>query len=218
MFVGHAALALAAKKRVPEVNLGWLVAASFGLDLIWPLLLLAGIEHARGEAGITAFNALDLESYPWSHSLLLTLVWGGIALGLARWRKASREAAIWIGALVVSHWVLDWITHIPDLPMWPGGPKVGLGLWNSVAGTYVVEGGMYAIGIAIYLRATRARDRIGTWALWGFLLTCAVMWASSPFGPPPPSDRTLGAFSLVAYLLVLWIGWADRHREPAGWP
>lgn len=163
MFVGHLAVALASKRVAPKVSLGWLVGASFGLDLLWPVLLLAGVEHVRIDPGNTAFTPLAFDAYPWSHSLLMVLFWAMVVGGVAASRLQSRSAGTLVGVLVVSHWVLDWISHRPDLPLWPGGPVAGLGLWNTIAGTILVEGALFVAGIELYRRTTRARDRVGLW-------------------------------------------------------
>lgn len=213
MFVGHTAVALAAKSRAREVSLGWLLAAAIALDLIWPVLLLLDIEHVLIAPGFTAFTPFDFQSYPYSHSLLMSVVWAAAAALLARWRGLSQSTAVLIGGLVLSHWVLDFVTHAPDLPLAPwASPRVGLGLWNSIVATFVVEGALFAAGIALYLRATRARDRIGVWALWSLLGVSTVMWASGPFSSPPPSERVVGWVTLGLWLLVAWAAWADRHR------
>jgi hypothetical protein len=213
MFVGHSAVALAGKTRAPSTSLGWLFAAAFGLDLIWPLFLLLGIERVSIATSPVGFSTLIFDSYPWSHSLLMALVWSGVAFGLARWRSCSLETALLLGALVLSHWILDWVSHLSDLPLYPGGSTlVGLGLWRSVPATLLVEGILYLGAIALYFRATRARDRIGQFALPVLLLLCAAMWASTPFGPPPPSPRALAWFSLGLWVFALWAGWGDRHR------
>ena len=213
MFVGHTAIALAAKATTPRVSLGWLVAAAFALDLLWPMFLVAGIEQVSIVPGATAFNPLVFDSYPWSHSLLMACVWGLCAAGVARLLGTSNGVAGLIAAVVVSHWVLDWVSHVPDLPLWPGqSPLFGLGLWNSVIGTLLVEGALYLVGIALYVRSTRPVDRIGSLGFWAFLVVCAAMWASSPWSPPPPSPKALAWFSFGGWLLVAWAAWSDRHR------
>jgi hypothetical protein len=214
MFVGHTAVALAASSRVPRVPLGWWVAAAFGLDLLWPIFLLLGIEKASIAPGATAFNPLVFDHYPWSHSLLMACVWGLCAFGIAHWRGIASGASWLLAAVVVSHWVLDWITHAPDMPLWPGNsPLLGLGLWDSIAGTVIVEGAMFAAGIWLYLRATRAADRVGSVGMWAFLAFSALMWITIPWSPPPPSEQVLAWFALGGYLLVAWAWWADRHRS-----
>jgi membrane-bound metal-dependent hydrolase YbcI (DUF457 family) len=130
VFVGHLGVALAAKRKAPTVNLGWLMAGVTMLDLLWPLFLLAGLEQVRVVPGATAFTPLVFVSYPWTHSLLMSVVWGVALAGLARWRRVPASAFFLIVALVVSHWVLDFVTHAPDMPLWPGSsPRFGLGLW-----------------------------------------------------------------------------------------
>jgi len=216
VFVGHAAIALAAKKRASTVSLGWLMAAAFGLDLIWPVFVLLGVEHFSIVPGATAFTPFVFDAYPWSHSLLMSLAWGAAAFGIARWRRVPRGPSLIVGALVVSHWVFDFITHQPDLPLWPGAsPRLGLGLWNSVAGTLLIEGTLYIAGILIYTRATRARDATGRFALWPLLILLAVAWASGPWSPPPPSPQTVALVALAVWLFLGWAGWVDRHRVVA---
>jgi hypothetical protein len=218
VFVGHFAAGLAAKRIAPTVNLGWLVAAGTLLDVVWPVLLLAGVEHARIVPGFTAANALDLYDYPWSHSALLALAWAAAAGGAWwAWRR-DRRGALAIAAAVSSHWLLDLASHVPDLPLWPGGTvRVGLGLWRSVAATAIVEGGLLWIGgVALYATATRASDRTGRWALWSWVALLTVAYAASLAGGPPPPDIRVVAWTNVATTpLLLWPAWADRHREPA---
>ena len=215
MFIGHAALALASRSRAPGVSLGWLFAAAFGLDLLWPLFLLSGLEQVAIPAQGTGFARLTFVSYPWSHSLALALVWSAIAFGLARWRRCGRSVAFLIGALVFSHWVLDYVSHLPDLPLWPGrSPLVGLGLWRSTAATYLVEGFLYLLGIFLYYRSSRPRDAIGRYALPPLLGLMAALWAGTPLAPAPPSATAVAWSGLVPVSFLLWAGWADRHREP----
>lgn len=217
MFVGHAALAFAAKSRLPGASLTALLVATFGLDMLWPVFLLAGIEHVRIDPGNTAFTPLSFDSYPWSHSLVMAAVWGMLAgIAVYVWRRNVVEAAL-VDFLVVSHWVLDFVTHRPDLPLWPSAasPKLGLGLWNSVPATLVIEGLMFVVAVLMYATATRAKDRVGTvafWALIGFLL---FAWSTGPFTPPPPSERAIAVVGIVfGVLMIPWIAWIDRHRPP----
>ena len=215
MFVGHTAIALVAKRRVPSLNLGWFLIATFALDLVWPVFLLLGIERVRITPGAYAFGPLVFESYPWSHSLIMACVWGAIYLLLARWRHLPFGVALLLGLIVVSHWVLDFIVHVPDLTLAPGTTsRFGLGLWNSIPGTFALEGTFYVLAIVYYARGTKARNWVGTWALWSWLLVCAAMWASGPWGPPPPSQNALAWFSLGVWLFILWGAWSDAGREP----
>ena len=213
MFVGHAAVALAAKTKAPTVSLGWFIAATYALDLLWPVFLLAGVERVEIVPGATAFTPFRFEDYPWSHSLLMSLVWGGVAYGAAMVAGAPRAAALLLGAVVVSHWFLDLLMHEPDLPLWPGAsPELGFGLWNSVAGTFLVEGALFAVGLGIYLKASRARDRIGSVGLGALLIVLTAIWASGPWAPPPPSVQAVAIAGLSIGLFVIWAAWLDRHR------
>lgn len=213
MFLGHIAVGFASKRWAPRTSLVLLVAAPLFADLLWPLFLLFGIEHVRIDPGNTRFTPFDFYDYPWSHSLLALVFWAcicaGLYAGITRYRAGT--IAIWIG--VVSHWVLDWVTHRSDMPLYPGSHCYGLGLWNSVAGTMAVELGMLAVGLWLYLRTTKARDRIGRYSLLAFVLVLLVIYASNFFGGPPPSVQSVIWSALIAEpLLLLWVWWFDRHR------
>jgi membrane-bound metal-dependent hydrolase YbcI (DUF457 family) len=216
MFVGHLGLALAAKRASPKLSLGWLMAGVTALDLLWPLFLLAGVEHVRIQADATAFNPLVFDSYPWSHSLVMAVVWGILLMALAKWLQRPVHPTYLLVALVVSHWVLDFISHAPDMPLWPGpSPRLGLGLWNSIPATFVVEGGLWIAGIAMYLTGRRATGWVGPVAFWSLVIVCTVMWAAGPFSPPPPSAQALAWFALIGWIILPWSALADRHYGAA---
>jgi membrane-bound metal-dependent hydrolase YbcI (DUF457 family) len=215
MFVGHVGVALAAKRIVPAVSAGALVAAAMLIDLVWPVLLLLGIERVEIVPGLTAVNPLRFTHYPFTHSLLLVLGWALLAALLYYALRRAPRAALVLAALVVSHWVLDFITHIPDLPLWPGdSPRAGLGLWNSLAGTLLVEGALYAGGIVLYLRTMRSRSRGATIGLWAFVLLLLAIWLGSLLGPLPPDTRTIAISALALWLLPPWAHAFDRGHEP----
>jgi membrane-bound metal-dependent hydrolase YbcI (DUF457 family) len=206
MFIGHYAVALAAKKAAPRTSLGTLFMAAQLLDLIWPLLLLLGLEHVRIDRGNTAMTPLDFYDYPITHSLAGAALWSMLMGMLYFVIRRDVRSAIVVGACVASHWVLDFLTHRPDLPLWfSGSARAGLGLWNSVTGTLVVEVGMFAAGGAVYLRATRAKDRTGMYAFWSLVLVLFAIYCGNIFGPTPPGGN-------AAWLFVLWAYWADSHR------
>jgi len=213
MFIGHFALGLAAKRAAPRLSLAPLFAATLLADILWPVFLLAGLEHVRIDPGNTRMTPLDFISYPYSHSLTWLIVWG-LAFGwLLRRRDPRAVLVIW--ALVVSHWVLDFVTHRPDMPIYPGGAKYGLGLWNWPAGTIGIEIAMYLAGAAVYFGATRARDRIGTAATWILLvLLLAIYIGDAAAGTPPPTVTAIAWVAIVgSVLFTAWAGWADAHRE-----
>ena len=217
MFLGHVAVGLAAKKVAPKAPLLWLVAAPTLLDLLWPVFLAVGLEEVRIAPGITAVTPLDFVRYPVSHSLLLSIVWGLLAAGFYFAVRNDRTGAAVVGALVVSHWILDWISHRPDMPLtpWPG-TKVGLGLWNSVPATIAVEGTLFAVGVVVYARATMARNAIGRWSFATFAALLVVIYVGNVFGPPPPSVAALNAVAFAGFLIPVWAGWIDRHRSLRG--
>lgn len=213
MFLGHFALAMAAKKVAPKASLGTLVLSAQFADLVWPILLLLGVEQVRISPGITRVTPLDFISYPISHSLLTQLVWA-LLLGAIyfAWRKDFRAASA-VGALLPTHWLLDYLSHRPDMPLYPGGPKVGLGMWNSLPLTLVVEFGLFAAGLILYIGATRSK---GGWnvTFWSFAAFLAVVYLASLFGAPPPSVRVLAFSALALWLTIPWAAWGDRQREP----
>ena len=213
MFVGHLAVALGAKRVSPRTPLAALIGAAFGLDLMWPILLLAGIEHVRVDPGHTAFTPLAFDHYPWSHSLSMAVVWA-VAVGRLSVVLLKRSAAgLVIGLAVVSHWLLDYVTHIADLPLWPGGPEVGLGLWNSIPGTLVVEGIFFSAAVFAYVRSTRPRQKAGTWSLWALIMLTVMIWVSGPWSPPPPNERAIAWVGLAMWLFPIWGTWIDRTRQ-----
>ncbi len=213
MFLGHFAVALAAKRGAPRVSLGALVAAAELLDLIWPPLVLAGIERVKIEPGNTAFTPLNFVSYPWSHSLVMTVVWAAVAVA-AYWVIARyRRGALVVGAVVLSHWLLDFATHRPDLPLHPGSSVfAGLGLWNSVPATVTVEAGMFAMGVWLYGTGTKARDGYGRAGLWAFVAFLVATYVANASGPPPPNVRVVAQVGLMVPLLAVWAWRIDEHR------
>ena len=214
VFIGHFALGFAAKKPAPKVSLALTTAAVAWADILWCIFLLLGWEHARIVPGDTRYTPLSLYDYPWSHSLLMLAIWGAL-LGGGYWLLKKDAGGAWIvGACVVSHWVLDWVTHRPDMPLYPGGPKFGLGLWNSVAGTMIVEIAMFAAGVWIYMKTTRAKNAVGRFAAWAFIVVLLGIYVADRFSPPPENMREIGWTGLIATLvLVGWAWWFDRNRE-----
>jgi len=146
----------------------------------------------------------------------MTLVWGAVAGTIAYVMLKDKRSAWLVAVVVVSHWLLDFLTHMPDLPLWPGGPRVGLGLWNSIPGTMIVEGGMLLAAVVFYIHWTRPKDRVGLWAFWGLIGLTGLIWASQPWAPPAPSSTAVATTGLFMWLLPFWAGWIERHRTAAG--
>ncbi len=228
MFLGHfavgfAARALTARSALPRLSLGTLFLAVQFADLLWPTLVLLGLEKVRVAPGITAVTPLDFVHYPISHSLLTLTVWG-LALALLHRAWSRRGAgrgqgqtalAVLLVAAVASHWLLDFVTHRPDLLLHPYGERFyGLGLWSSVKKTILVEGTIFAGAVVLYAWATRARDRAGLWGFWALVAFLLAVYAGNLFGPPPPSAVAVAWVGHAQWLLVAWAFWLDRHREP----
>jgi len=216
MFLGHFGLAFAAKRLAPRTSLGTLGAAGQWVDLVWPVLVLAGIEQVRIAPGDTAYTPLAFVHYPWTHSLLMAIAWG-LFLGLVyRLASGDRKGAWAVGALVTSHWVLDFLTHRPDLQLAPWAPgRVGLGLWNHVAATVLIEGAIFAGGVWLYATGTRPRKRSGSVALWTLVAFLVAMAAANRF-TTPPGETAVAWGTISMWLLILWMAWVDRLRHSAG--
>ncbi len=215
MFIGHFAGGFVAKKFAPRTSLAILLAAPLLSDILWPPFLLMGWERVRIDPGNTKFTPLELEYFPWSHSLLMCFVWAtSFALvyhRITHYRPGT--IAVWLG--VLSHWLLDWITHRPDMTLIPGGARYGLGLWNSIPGTMVVEITMFAGGVLLYLRATRAEDRTGRYASAAYVLVLFALYIGDRFDGEPPTVKELIWSGIIAEMVLLaWAWWFDRHREP----
>jgi hypothetical protein len=214
VFIGHFGIAFAAKRAAPSVSLGTLFLAAQLADLVWPTLVLLGLEKVEVAPGITAVTPLNFVSYPYSHSLVALALWAALFAAIHWLVRRSGGTVPWLlGALVLSHWVLDAATHRPDMPVIiGGGPLIGLGLWNSVPATLLVETALFAAGVALYLRATHALDRTGVYALWGLVAFLLLVSVANLMGPPPPSSLAVAWAAQSIWLLVLWGYWIDRHR------
>ncbi len=217
MFIGHFALAFGAKRAAPAVSLGTLFLACQFADLLWPTLLVLGYERVEIDPGNTLVTPLNFVSYPYSHSLVMLLVWSAVFAIVYRIAKGSKPAAIiTIAALVFSHFLLDALTHRPDMPITIGGAtKIGLGLWNYPGTTLALESAMFIIGTAVYNSVTRATDRIGKIGLYALIVVLVAIYFAALYGPPPPSTAAIAGAGHLTWLFVIWAYWVDRHRGPA---
>ncbi|MEP0827467.1 MAG: hypothetical protein HRF51_03005 [bacterium] len=215
MFIGHIAVGLASKKISPRLSLGTLLLSVQFIDLLWPVMLILGLEKVEIVPGITAFTPLDFKSYPITHSLLMAVIWG-LAFGFIYFLfRRHLLNAVLLGFGVVSHWLLDLLTHRPDLPLAPGVPTVvGLGVWNFFWLSFVLESLLYVIGISLYLTVSRPKDRTGTYSFWSLILFLGAIFIANAFGPPPPNVNAIAYAGLALWLLPFWGYWIERHREP----
>jgi hypothetical protein len=214
MFIGHFAVAFGAKKHAPRVSLGVLFLACQLADIIWPNLVLLGIEKVEVEPGITAMTPLNFLYYPWSHSLVALLLWSVLfAVLYFVLRRSGTRAALVIAAVALSHWVLDVLTHRPDMPVTLNGPTLlGAGLWNIPVLAVTLELVMFALGVWLYLRHTRASNRKGSIGLWSLVSFLLIVYVASLFGPPPPSATAVAWSAQALWLVIIWGFWVDRNR------
>jgi len=211
MFVGHYGISFAAKKAEPAIPLWVLFIAVQLLDVLWAPFVLLGIEKVRIVPGITASNPLDLYYMPYTHSLLAAIAWSLVAFLVYRAVRPvpSRAAAI-VGLAVFSHWVLDFLVHRPDLPLYDNTAKVGLGLWNLPAVALGLEALLLFGAMWLYLRHRARRT-----AMLAFGVVMLAIQAYVFFGPPPTSDKAAAATALIAYaVFAVVIRALERRAVP----
>lgn len=215
MFIGHFGAGFAGKKFSKSASLGTYFMAAQWIDLIWPILLLLGIETVEIKHGVSAVTPLDFTYYPFTHSLVGVIVWGSL-FGLVYYLiKKDTKTSIVMGILVISHWFLDLLVHIPDLPILPGDSlKVGLGLWNSFTSTIISEGLIFGSGVYLYYKITKTKNKTGTYSLIGVIVFLILIYASNLFSPPPDSVEAIGIVGNAQWLIILWGYWIDKNREP----
>lgn len=205
MFIGHFAVGIAGRRLTPRTGLGWWFVSVVLLDALWPVFLLVGLEHAQLSGSSNPFLALTFTDYPFSHSLVASVAWAVIFAGVYRIATGRQDGAVLLALGVVSHWVLDVVSHMPDMPVLPRGPYLGLELWKSVPATIVVETAMFAGAIAYYAAGRRPRP-----AFWILVALLYVLYVLSVVGPPPPSITAVAWTAIVAWIFVPWAWWADR--------
>ena len=209
MLYGHIGVGLAAKRVAPKAPLGVLLLAATAIDVLCGIFILTGIETV---------DASGASSIPWSHGLFMAVVWSLAGFAVTFLLSRDRRMGAIVGLLVFSHWVLDYVSHPmgmgrelpPDLPLlFEGSPKVGLGLYNSIAAALITDFGLLIGGSVVYLLSTRAQDRTGKWAFGTLILFCFLIAL-------PAAMPDLSALSTLALTLLLPLGsWVDRHRSPA---
>jgi membrane-bound metal-dependent hydrolase YbcI (DUF457 family) len=214
MLVGHLAVGFAAKRLEPKISLGTLVLAAMIADVLWCFFLLLGIEHVEFRPAMGAGNYLHATNIAMSHSLMMNAVWAALFATAYFLRRRYPRGALIIFLAVLSHWVLDWVSHRPDMPLAPGLRRYfGLGLWTSVPATMIVEGGFWLLAIIFYARVTHPRNRVGTYAFWSAVVLITLAWYNNIAGPPPRNPHTAPIASFVFFsLIIAWAYWMNRVR------
>lgn len=199
------------------MSLGTLFLSAQFIDLLWPTLLLVGVEHVELAPGAEG-PPLNFVHYPISHSLVMVLLWAALLGGAYYAVRRSGRGALVCAAAVVSHWLLDLLVHHPDLPLAPGMEEqhFGFGLWESLPISLSLELTLFALGCWLYCRATEAIDRIGSVGFWSLMAFLLVIHGANIFGAPPPSVEAVAWVGQAQWLLVLWAYWVDRHRKTRG--
>ncbi|MDT3695274.1 MAG: hypothetical protein ROY99_02710 [Ignavibacterium sp.] len=216
MFIGHFGVGFAGKKFSKSASLGTYFMAAQWIDLIWPIFLLLGIEKVEIKPGISAVTPLDFTYYPFTHSLFAAVVWGILFGAVYYFLKKNLKTSVVLGLLVISHWFLDLLVHIPDLPVFPGeGIKVGFGLWNSFTATLFVEGLIFIAGIYLYYKITKSKNKTGTYSLIGLIVFLVLIYVSNLFSPPPDSVKAIAIVGNAQWLIILWGYWVDKNRTTA---
>ena len=213
MFIGHFALGFTSKKFSKTLSLGTSFLAVQFLDLLWPFFLIFGWERVEIDQGNTAYTPLDFVSYPISHSMITSLLWG-LIFGLIYFRiKKEKSNSVLLGVLVFSHWILDFLTHRPDLPITPWGDyKVGLGLWNSIPATVIIESILFIIGIYYFLKISKPQGSKSWVVILGLVAFLIIINIVNITSPPPPSPEVIGYAGFAQWLLVFWGYWIDKQR------
>jgi len=215
MFIGHYGVSLALKRANPRLSLGGLFLAVQLLDLLFFTFVLLGIEKMRIVPGFTEYNAYDLYFMPYSHSLVGSLFWAGLAVGgVLLLRRAPVIGAAMVGLAVFSHFLLDVPMHTPDMPLLgDGSPKVGFGLWNHRWWALGAEIAVLGGGLLLYLRASRPRTPRGRWVTSTVAVILVVLCVATPFMPPPPGVVSGAIQALIAYAVLAALAvWLERAR------
>jgi hypothetical protein len=221
MFLGHYGIAFALKRAEPKLSLGTLFVAVQLADLLWGVFLLLGWEHARIVPGYTPVTPFEFLDYPISHSLVGAVIWSVVAAALYySWptRDTTRhwQAAALVGLAVLSHYPLDVLVHVPDLPLAGNdSPKLGLGLWNHPTATLLAELLVFVIGLAIYVAFRSHRHPVRPVRLAVIVLVLVSTYFASQYWPLPSSMTTVAISDIVFVLAVAALSaWADRRATP----
>ncbi|MCB9061548.1 MAG: hypothetical protein H6622_08510 [Halobacteriovoraceae bacterium] len=213
MFIGHFAVGLGAKKLQPKINLAILFIACQFLDLIWPSLVLLGVEIVKVDHHATVVTPFDFIHYPYSHSLIMTAIYSIFFAIIVGWYMKDRLSGIISGTVVMSHWILDFITHRPDLPIGFSGEKYGLGLWNNLFFAFILESALFIASVLLY-NSMKDFSRNQKISFWIMVCLLYISYFANVFGPKPPVDlpaSMIAGPALFMWIFVIWAYFIDRE-------
>jgi len=215
MTFGHYSISFAAKAVARTVPLWVYFLAAQWLDICWSILVLLGIEKVQIVPGLIEAHAIDHYYMPYSHSLpgaiALSAVFGGLVASTVAEKRSAAFGVV--SAASLSHWVLDFLVHVPDLPLYGNTAKVGLGLWRYVSISFPLELILLIAGAWIYARAVPTTSARGRNMLWVFVALLAAMQVYTAFGPPPDSETTMAITGLGFYVVLAALAaWVERIR------
>jgi hypothetical protein len=217
MFAGHLGAGLALKGCSNSVSLGALLFAALALDVVLWLLVLGGVEAFRAPADYRTTADLTYD-FPYSHSLVASLAWsllgGTVAWLLRRSNGPERtQAALVIAAAMFSHFILDWLVHIPELPVMGNGSfKIGLGLWRHLSVAWCVEGLVAAAGLWLYLHTTKLTTTRKVTLLLMMALVMALTILGQARHASPPTPCQMAVSSLITIVVLIAVGFWIDHR------
>ncbi len=218
MFIGHWAPAMIAATHPRAPRLGTLFVAAQLVDLGFFTLMMLGVEKMRLAPGISAMNPMDLYHMPYTHSLLGCALWAAAFSGLLLAVTKNRTTALIGGAVVLSHWFLDLLVHVPDLTLWGGPTKLGLGLWNHPEIAMPLELGLTFGALLLYTLRTRATAGTARLALGLMAIVLLTVQMINWFAPPPGEPTVVAAMVVLGtYLfMALLAAWLGSTRRPVG--
>jgi hypothetical protein len=212
MFVGHYSASFLGKALAPRVPLWVFLIAAQLVDVAWAVLVLLGVERFHLDPTLPS-NPLVLEHMPYTHSLVASFAWAGLA-ALALWaapRIGTARAAVAVGLVVLSHWVLDLVVHRPDLTLWGSEPRLGLGLWNQPGLAFGLEVLLLAGAAGFYTVYRRVDEPLRRAVVRGVGVLVVVQTLTT-LGPLPPSPTALVIFGLTTFLGVAYAAARTEHR------
>lgn len=211
MFVGHYSASFVAKRADRSIPLWTLFIAVQFIDVLWSLFVFLGIEKVRIVPGFTRASPLDLYYMPYTHSLVGAIVWSLLFAGTYRVlaRSASARSTLIVGLAVFSHWVLDLLVHVHDLPLWDNTAKVGFGLWNAPAIELPLEG-LLLLGAILWCYRDHLSRAIGTFVFGVIMVALQIYFF---FAPPPPSDKAIAVTAFGSYIVLALVIWWLQDRK-----